>query len=208
MATQKKKVLGNLGPGMAAIAIEVHSMLDLIFQGFLKNKEEMIKDCDDKIGMIDTRVEELAVRVPVLELEEKEEITRILSIVNSLESVKYNVIKVLNQSQVKIKEGILFTDKAVRELKEIFESVLNMVNDLNDVFITENQVLVQHIIDRIKEVESITQKYATEHEERLIKGECLPKSSTLYLLILDSLRDMLWHIKSIARELTAETQEE
>ncbi len=202
MVTQKKKVLGNMGPGMAAIISEVHIMLDLIFEGFLKNKEEIIKDCDKKIGIIDTRVEELAVKVPVLELEEKEEITKILSIVNSLESIKYNVIKVLNQSQVKIKEGVLFTDKAVGELKEIFESTLELANDLNDVFMTENQVLIQHIVARIKEIESNTQKYATEHEERLIKGECLPKSSTLYLLILDSLRDMLWHIKSIARELT------
>lgn len=201
MSTNNKKILGDLAPGMATVAGDLRAMLSLSFEAFLKHKEDEIRDLDRIIEKIDSQVEELAIKVPVLELEEREGITRILSIINSLESMKYNVLKVVNQTKVKISEGILFTDKAVNELKELFEAVLDLINDLNDVFITENQVLIKHIVDRIKEIEKNAQKYATEHEERLVKGECLAKSSTLYLLSLDSLRDLLWHTKTIAREL-------
>ncbi|PKM83497.1 MAG: hypothetical protein CVU88_02695 [Firmicutes bacterium HGW-Firmicutes-13] len=201
MGLQRKKVLGELAAGMANITGDVKIMLDLSFKGFLNNKEELIKECSTIIERIDERVAEIAVMVPVLELEEREEITKILSIINNLESIKYNVIKIMNQTQSKISEGILFTNKAVMELKELFESVLALIDDLNDMLMTENKVLIKHVIDTIKEIENTVQKYATEHEERLIIGECLPKSSTLYLLTLDSLRDILWHIKTIAREL-------
>ncbi|MDO9574495.1 MAG: hypothetical protein Q7I94_05820 [Candidatus Contubernalis sp.] len=201
MGAQRKKVLGNLADGMATITADVQTMLDLTFQAFIKNKENLLEDTNSIMEKIDDQVIELAVKVPVLELEEKEEITKILSVINSLESMKYNVIKVMNQTSTKVYDGILFTEKAVGELKILFSSVIDLVNDLNDVLITENQVLIQHIFDQVKDIEKKSQTYATEHEERLVVGQCLPKSSTLYLLILDSLRDIIWYIKSISKEL-------
>lgn len=201
MAAQKKKILGDLANGMATITADIQTILDLSFLAFLKNNENILKDTKSIMQKIDDQVIELAVKVPVLELEEKEEITKILSVINSLESMKYNVIKVMNQTSSKIYDGVLFTEKAVSELKILFNSVVGLVSDLNDVLITENQVLIKHIIDRVKEIEEETQKYATEHEERLVVGDCLPKASTLYLLILDSLRDIIWYIKSISKEL-------
>ncbi len=201
MGAQKKKILGDLANGMANITADIQAMLELSFQAFIKNNENLLTDTKAIMEKIDDQVIELAVKVPVLELEEKEEITKILSVINSLESMKYNVIKVMHQTSSKIHDGVLFTEKAVNELKSLFGSMVDLVNDLNDVLITENQVLIKHIIDRVKVIEAETQKYATEHEERLVVGQCLPKSSTLYLLILDSLRDILWYIKSIAKEL-------
>lgn len=201
MGAQKKKILGDLANGMANITADIQIMLELSFQAFLKNNENILNDTKPIMEKIDDQVIELAVKVPVLELEEKEEITKILSVINSLESMKYNVVKVMNQTSSKIYDGVLFTEKAVSELKSLFGLVVELVNDLNDVLITENQVLIKHIIDQVKVIEEETQKYATEHEERLVVGQCLPKSSTLYLLILDSLRDILWYVKSISKEL-------
>lgn len=201
MGVQKKKILGDLANGMANITADIKTMLELSFQAFLKNNENILNDTKPIMEKIDDQVIELAVKVPVLELEEKEEITKILSVINSLESMKYNVVKVMNQTSSKIYDGVLFTEKAVSELKSLFGLVVELVNDLNDVLITENQVLIKHIIDQVKVIEEETQKFATEHEERLVVGQCLPKSSTLYLLILDSLRDILWYIKSISKEL-------
>ena len=201
MGVQKKKILGDLANGMANITADIQTMLELSFQAFLKNNENILNDTKPIMEKIDDQVIELAVKVPVLELEEKEEITKILSVINSLESMKYNVVKVMNQTSSKIYDGVLFTEKAVSELKSLFGLVVELVNDLNDVLITENQVLIKHIIDQVKVIEEETQKFATEHEERLVVGQCLPKSSTLYLLILDSLRDILWYIKSISKEL-------
>ncbi len=201
MGAQKKKILGDLANGMANITADIQTMLELSFQAFLKNNENILNDTKPIMEKIDDQVIELAVKVPVLELEEKEEITKILSVINSLESMKYNVVKVMNQTSSKIYDGVLFTEKAVSELKNLFGLVVELVNDLNDVLITENQVLIKHIIDQVKVIEEETQKYATEHEERLVVGQCLPKSSTLYLLILDSLRDILWYVKSISKEL-------
>lgn len=201
MGSQRKKILGDMAVGMATITSDVQTLLDYTFQSFINNKEDMIKNNQDIVEKVDEQVAELAYKVPVLELDEREEITKVLSIINSLESMKYNVIKVLNQTLAKINEGILFTNKAVSELEGLFEAVLSLVENLGDIFITENQVLIKHTMERVREIENSAQQYATEHEERLIAGECLPKASTMYLLTLDSLRDILWHVKTIAREL-------
>ena len=44
-------------------------------------------------------------------------------------------------------------------------------------------------------------EYATLHEERLIEGLCLPVASSLYINMLDSIKNIAWHAKEIATKL-------
>jgi hypothetical protein len=41
-------------------------------------------------------------------------------------------------------------------------------------------------------------EYATLHEERLIKGVCLPIASSLYLTMLNAIKSIAWNAKEIA----------
>lgn len=60
---------------------------------------------------------------------------------------------------------------------------------------TKNDVLVKHLTDKYASLNQIVDAYSQEHEDRLIKGICQPKSSSLYLNIVDSLMKVVWHMK-------------
>jgi len=47
----------------------------------------------------------------------------------------------------------------------------------------------------------IADTYSEEHDDRLIKGVCQPKSSSLYLNIVDSLSKVVWHIRQAVDRL-------
>jgi Na+/phosphate symporter len=50
-------------------------------------------------------------------------------------------------------------------------------------------------------VEKLAEEYATLHEDRLITGECMPEASSIFLKMLDAIKDIAWNAKEIAVKL-------
>lgn len=103
--------------------------------------------------------------------------------------------------QNKIREGLLFSDKAVAEIRELFEGTEELLGHFQDLLVTHNSVLRQYIVGKTLEFEEKMRHFATEHEERLIKGICLPRSSTVYLGLLDAFKEILWGLKKAATQI-------
>lgn len=103
--------------------------------------------------------------------------------------------------QNKIREGLLFSDKAVAEVRELFEGTGELLHHFQDLLLTRNPVLRQYILGKASEFEEKMRHFATEHEERLIKGICLPRSSTVYLALLDAFKEILWGLKEAASKM-------
>ncbi|SMC00057.1 hypothetical protein SAMN00808754_3246 [Thermanaeromonas toyohensis ToBE] len=103
--------------------------------------------------------------------------------------------------QNKIREGLLFSDKAVAEVRELFEGTEELLGHFQDLLLTRNSVLRQYILGKASEFEEKMRHFATEHEERLIKGICLPRSSTVYLALLDAFKEVLWGLKEAASKM-------
>ncbi len=120
---------------------------------------------------------------------------------SNLEKINFDLRKLLSFTNSKIKEGTHFTVKATEELRLLFTEINQLFPHLYDAIITENPVLTDFLLNKVKELDKKSRQFSTEHEERLIKGVCLTKSSSVYLYILDSLQDLLWHFKAIVREL-------
>jgi Na+/phosphate symporter len=51
-------------------------------------------------------------------------------------------------------------------------------------------------------MERMANNFATAHEDRLVTGECSPKSSSTYLCILYAFEDMGAHIKNSVQKLS------
>lgn len=126
--------------------------------------------------------------------------TIILEVVYNIQQIKYSVEKINNSIQNKIDDSVLFSDKAMTELRDIFGVAADCLHHVHDLMLTKNDVLVEHIVQRTSAYEEVISKYTDEHEDRLVKGICLPRSSLLYLLIVDSLKDILWYAKTMAKK--------
>jgi Na+/phosphate symporter len=101
----------------------------------------------------------------------------------------------------KASEHILFSDRGVKEVNEVFQEAMDLLEDLPELISTENKQLARHMGERVRAVIKIASGFSEGHEERLIQGVCLPKSSPIYLGILESLKGIITHILEVSGKI-------
>jgi Na+/phosphate symporter len=104
-------------------------------------------------------------------------------------------------SKIKAKEGIPFSNKAQAELEQLFGLLADVLTDFRDVLSTRNKALLDHLIEQHKKLHQMTLDFALFHEDRLLGGMCSPKASSLYLDILDSIKNANIQIQVMSRGL-------
>lgn len=166
-------------------------MIDLVRLGFNRHSLGDLEEAE-KIGTdIHNREEELTALLAKTG-------SPLTAIPGHLERIGNNLESILNSARTKVDKGILFSDKAVNELNTLFESTSELLWSLGDAIMTSNRVLLDHIMKKGKELVNLADEYADFHEERLVRGICVPQSAPLYLAILDSLKGVSWHIRKSA----------
>jgi Na+/phosphate symporter len=128
-------------------------------------------------------------------------IKSMMAVIGHLEMATNGLDSILQHVKIKVNEGVLFSDKGVSEISHIFRETLDMVKTAGDTIMTKNEVLRKYVIDKYASLAQIVDAYSEEHEDRLIKGVCQPKSSSLYLNIVDSLVKVVWHMKQAVERL-------
>jgi Na+/phosphate symporter len=108
----------------------------------------------------------------------------------------------LGVSTVKVvREGTLFTDRAVKEVGGLIAQAIEILESVRDAIRTGNPVLVRFVVEAGKSVEARVSEYAHFHEKRLIEGVCQPRASSVYLMMLDDIRGIEWHARQIAEKI-------
>jgi Na+/phosphate symporter len=95
-------------------------------------------------------------------------------------------------------EGTVFTDRGTREVNELFERALELLECARDITLTGNRVLARHVEIESMRFQDLASDFARAHEERLIEGVCMPRASSAYLAILDYLREVVRHARRVA----------
>ncbi len=201
MAADLSNLNLELAQNMESLTEQIQEVLSLIFKGFYKGQLKFIEEAKQKTKEIDTllgKVQKFVTTDPSLKTEE---IASAASILSNYQKIVFDLEKLSQQTETKNKEGILFTEKAVTELEELFRGIRNLFLHLNDIVLTRNAVLVDYVLKEKKRYKQLARQFAVEHEERLIKGICLARSSSIYLYMMDALEDILWHLQAIIDEL-------
>lgn len=196
----KSHELDSICATLDQLSHETAKMAEKAFEGLLKHNRKPLAEAQ-KIGeqVIQDSRQLIETVLSAKETSNMLSTANIVEISSELQKIAYSADKMVINIRRKIDEGVLFSDKAVAELKDIFGAVLNCLNNSHDLFLTKNPVLVEHILQQTVKYEEIIRRYAEEHQDRLIRGVCLPRSSLIYLLILESLKDILWYIRCIAK---------
>ena len=127
-------------------------------------------------------------------LEEQIKIIRDEQFIEHMESSRQNFDKLLEAVEKKIDGGILFSDTAATELDTIFKDLIAYIGNIKDYLLTGNKVLKQHIRVEAERNTQLARDFATKHEERLIQGICQPRSSAVFLDILDGISGMFYNL--------------
>ena len=179
-------------------------MLETSFHAFRRLTEESIKEVEKVKGEVRQDAAELTnylVSGGSATGDGKEWIKPCVSIASSFERMSYNIEGIVERLKMMNHEEILFSDRAVRELNDIFQEAMDLLAILPDLIATRNKLLAQQIGEKVRVVFKMANSYCEEHEDRLIQGICMPKSSPSYLGTLESLKGVLTHILEVSGKI-------
>ena len=178
---------------------EMLLVLEKSKQGFLTESERLLTESETRLtGILTSNLpftEEVVRKISKDELDKK-----YLSLLPHLQLMAATVRNLLDQEKKKIASGVLLTEKAVNEIRELLALMQAQFQDATDYILTRNPRLESTIKGEMEKLFKTADLYATEHEVRLITGLCMAQASFLYLAIVDC-------IKRVSRELTNFTEE-
>lgn len=155
---------------------------------------EVLKEIETARGALET---EMARRAE----SERSEILRQQGILVHLGLIAQNLGGLAEPVGKKIKDGVLFSDKAVTQTNYLFNQETGILRSLLDIIKTGNEFLKKYTAEEGRNLIQSCNNFATEHEARLIEGLCLPQAAPLFLVILDHMRMMGRHAVNIANLL-------
>jgi Na+/phosphate symporter len=184
----------EVGEKMIRVCQSLIKMLELSFQGFRKHSEEALKEVEKVKDEIRKNSSELA-HFLILKSSPyekgKEWAKPYLSMASSFDRMTFNIEGIVDRLKSKVQERILFSDRAVKEINDVFQEAMNLLESLPNLILTQDRLLAQHIGEQVRSVFKIANGYSEGHEERLIQGICVPKHSPIYLGILESLKGII-----------------
>lgn len=191
---------------MVRVCQSLIKMLELAFQGFRRPTEESFKKVEEtrnEVRQYSTELAEFLIIKSSADEKGKEWVKPFLSMASSFDRMTHNIEGIVDRLKGMVHDHILFSDRALKEVNEIFQEAMTLLESLPDLIQTQNKLLAQHIGEQVRSVFKIANGYSEEHEERLIQGICMPKSSPTYLGILESLKGVIAHTLEVSGKIVS-----
>lgn len=178
---------------------KAQAMVDLAEEGFLKGKVSALDESDGLLNEIRAKEDELTALLAKMASGDAEA-RACITVPGFIEKLALDIRRINENSRHKIKDGLLFSDKAMNEAARMFTFTRDMLKKTADTAVTGGAM--DEIIESGDALGKMANQFATAHEERLVSGECQSTSSSVYLCILYAFEDIGMQTKNIARRLT------
>lgn len=175
-------------------------MVELAEDGFAKNKLSALEQADELAKEIHDKEDALTATLAKMAADSAEA-RGILSVPSHVEKIAASVKRVTENSRTRIREGMLFSDRAILETGKLFAKTKEVLKSAGETAVTGAKATTETVLRESEAIERMANDYATAHEERLVTGECAPKSSSTYLCMLYAFEDMGAHIKEAIKRL-------
>lgn len=180
---------------------KAQEMLELAQDGFMKNKLSSLDQADELAKEIHAKEDILTATLAKI-ASTNDEARTLLSVPAHIEKIAASIKRITESSRTRIREGMLFSDKAVNETGKLFAWTKDVLKKSGEVAVTGSQAAVATVTADADAMESMANNFATAHEDRLVTGECQPKASSTYLCILYAFEDIGSHIKNSVQRLS------
>jgi Na+/phosphate symporter len=191
---------------MVLVSQSLMKMLELAFEGFRRPTEKSFKGAEevkDKIHQYSSELTGFIISKSPSSEKGREWVKPYLSIASSFDRMTYNIEGIFDRLRAKSQTHILFSDQAVKEVNDVFQEAMRLLENLPNLITTQNKLLAQRIGEEGRSMFKIANGYSEEHEERLIQGICVPKSSPIYLGIIESLKGVIVHTLEVSGKIVS-----
>jgi Na+/phosphate symporter len=167
--------------------VKVIPILDSIKKGFLTQNLAIVKENKEQFrAMLKSRA---AAILRIIEEKDKTELQKqYLNLIPAFQTIGLALENLFSKMETKVELKVLFSEKALSEIKELYAILEKQFRDAKDYIATKNPVLKAEINAGWEQVFKTIDEYAVIHQGRLITGVCMPQASYLYLDIVDSIK--------------------
>lgn len=176
-------------------------MLELTEDAFMKNKLSALDEAKEISREIKVK-EDLLTEKLAKAATANSEARAILSVPVHVEKIAVSIERVMDNIRMKIQEGILFSDKAIQESSRMIAKGKDVLKKAGEALVTGSPTAVDAVKNESEVMIKMSTDYATAHEERLVTGECAPKSSSTYLCMLYAFEDLAAHTRDVLTKIT------
>jgi len=178
---------------------ETLPILTNIYKGFAGQKINLLKESRSKFREVWKN------RLPAVEkligdTEKNEVEKKFVALLPHLQRVALAIDNLVYKMEIKVETHILFSQKALDEIKQLMVAVGTEFTDVKDYCMTKNPVLKEQIRTDMEKIRKMIYEFEMVHQNRLITGVCMPKASYLYIDMTDSLKRMAKELGDFAEK--------
>lgn len=182
------------------IGNNLEDFISFLQTAFIYNKVAPLRDVKERIDSLKKLILSVTEKIVIIARDDPH-MRHYVTIPTNLLRITENIEKISELISTKIKEDLLFSDRAISEITFLLQRITDILRPTSDIILAPNSILGNYIRESEAGIVRRAIDYATLHEERLIEGLCLPKASALYINILDAIKNIAWHCKEIANKV-------
>jgi len=166
---------------------ETMPIMQNIKKGFLAENLETVRE--NKISFKEIVKKRVPAVQKIIDSPEKtEQQKQFLILLPSFQMIGVALENLIDKMETKLQLKILFSEKAIAEIKELYTILEKQFRDIKDYVSTGNPTLKTEVKSDWEKIYKLIDEYAVFHQNRLITGVCVPQASYLYLDIVDSIK--------------------
>lgn len=179
---------------------ETLPILNNIYRGFAGQKINLLRD--SKVQFRESLKRSLPdIENLVEEKDKNEAVQKFLTALPHLQRVALALDSLVEKMEAKVEANVLFTQKALDEIKQLMVAVGAEFTNVKDYYITRNPKLKEQIRTDMEKVRQMIDDFDHVHQNRLITGVCMPQASYLYIDMTDSLKRMAKELDAFAEKV-------
>ncbi len=189
---------------VVSMADRVGRMLDLIEEGFIKNRPDPLASAMKEEGAVNEMEE--ALTKDILEFsktakkeKDKNELSTLESTVEMLERMGDEAASLIERIEIKVNEKLLFSEAGVEQFNETYAAMKKSVEMMRDFLKSHEKALKGKVVKNGLHVKDLVERYRKEHADRLVKGLCTPIAANMYFDMLDFTGNLARHSSNIVK---------
>ena len=184
-----------------SMADKVYEILELVEDGFMKNKMDFLTIALQEEGEINKMERLLTDNIMGLSKSAvyRKKLSGLAQMVEMLERMGDEATELIERIEVKVHEHLLFDEKAVTQFNETYKAMKSSVQMMREYLKTKEGSLKDKVIANGLHVKELVENYRTAHADRLVQGDCTPMGANMYFDMLDFTGNLARHASNIVK---------
>lgn len=181
--------------------------LDHSIKAFKSNDLKLVKAVEheeDAVDELDDEIEAFLVKITRRELSKRQakRVSALIHSISDIERVSDHANNIAELAERKIKEKLVFSTPAMRELEIMFRKSRGSFSKAINVLVSNDKALAQKVLDLESEIDNLTKQFEQNNFDRTSRKKCSAKSSVVFAEMLRNLERISDHAHNISMATT------